>query len=104
MGPPLEGANTWAPRIRSAASPNRAEADLGNAINTSTPVMRMFQENTGSRNIVIPGARMVSTVVMRLTEPRIVPNPVNARPITHRSPPAPGESADSDRGVYPVHP
>ena len=56
------------------------------------------------RNIVIPGARMVKIVVMKLTAPRIVPRPPTARPITHRSPPMPGEYEELDKGAYAVHP
>ncbi len=56
------------------------------------------------RNIVIPGARIVKIVVMKLTPPRIVPRPEIARPITHRSPPIPGEYVELARGAYAVHP
>ena len=45
----------------------------------------------GIRNIVIPGARMHTTVVIMLTAPRMVPRPAIARPMIHRSAPAPGE-------------
>ncbi|RPK86013.1 hypothetical protein EES45_00690 [Streptomyces sp. ADI97-07] len=50
------------------------------------------------RNIVMPGARMQMIVVMKLTEPRIVPKPENARPMIHRSPPTPGERIESVSG------
>ena len=39
----------------------------------------------------MPGARSVITVVTMLTPPRIVPRPATARPMIHRSVPAPGE-------------
>ncbi len=51
----------------------------------------MFQVKTGIRNIVIPGARSVTTVVIMLTAPRMVPRPAITSPTTHRFPPAPGE-------------
>ena len=35
----------------------------------------MFQVKIGIRNIVIPGARMQTIVVTKLTEPRRVPMP-----------------------------
>ena len=38
-------------------------------------VTRMFQVKIGIRNIVMPGARRVSTVVIMLTPPRMVPRP-----------------------------
>ena len=52
---------------------------------------RMFQVKIGIRNIVMPGARMQITVVIMLTAPRMVPRPGMARPMIHRSAPAPGE-------------
>ncbi len=49
-----------------------------------------FQVKIGMRNIVMPGARIVMMVVMKLTAPRMVPNPLSARPKTQRLPPRPG--------------
>ncbi|CFR75176.1 Uncharacterised protein [Mycobacterium tuberculosis] len=63
----------------------------GNAINIRMDVTMMFQVKIGIRNIVIPGARMHTTVVIMLTAPRIVPRPATIKPMIHRSPPAPGE-------------
>ena len=74
-----------APRVSSAA------ASTGNAMITSNDVMRMFQVKIGTRNIVMPGARIVMTVVMKLTAPRIVPKPDIPSPNTHSVPPRPGE-------------
>jgi hypothetical protein len=51
----------------------------------------MFHVKIGIRNIVIPGARSVTTVVTMLTAPRMVPSPASTNPMIHRSPPAPGE-------------
>lgn len=39
------------------------------------PVINVFQVKMGIRHIVMPGARIEMTVVMRLTPPRIVPKP-----------------------------
>ncbi len=39
-----------------------------------------------------------------LTAPRIVPRPETTRPITHMSPPTPGEKVSRESGVYAVHP
>jgi hypothetical protein len=63
----------------------------GNTSSTRIDVTRMFQVKIGIRNIVMPGARMQTTVVIMLTPPRIVPRPPTARPRIHRSPPGPGE-------------
>jgi hypothetical protein len=70
--------------------PKSATASGGNAMIASTLVMRMFQVNTGIRNMVMPGARMQTIVVMKLTDPRIVAKPVIARPRMPRSVPRPG--------------
>ena len=67
---------------------------------TRTLVMRMFQVKIGIRNIVMPGARMQTIVVMKLTAPRIVPKPPSARPKMTRSPPSPGSYVELDSGVY----
>ena len=53
----------------------------------------------GIRNIVMPGARRVITVVIMLTAPRMVPRPAIARPTIHRSAPTPGELIASLSGV-----
>jgi hypothetical protein len=60
-------------------------ASTGKAISTRMLVTRMFQVKIGIRNIVMPGARIVMIVVMKLTAPRIVPKPPSARPRIHRS-------------------
>jgi len=65
----------------------------------SSDVTSVFHVKIGIRNIVIPGARMVMIVVMKLTAPRIVPNPLKARPKTHRFPPNPGENVVLDNGA-----
>ena len=64
----------------------------------------MFQQKIGIRNMVIPGARMQKMVVTKLTAPRIVPRPTIHRPMTHRSPPIPGEFASSVSVEYAVQP
>ena len=56
------------------------------------------------RNIVIPGARIVKIVVIKLTPPRIVPTPLIAKPINQRSPPIPGEYSEFESGAYAVQP
>ncbi len=43
-------------------------------------------------------ARMQMIVVMKLTEPRIVPKPEKARPMIHMSAPTPGDRTASESG------
>ncbi|RPK60626.1 hypothetical protein EES42_33585 [Streptomyces sp. ADI95-17] len=96
--PPLAGSKTCAPNFRSASSTRRAAARTGKASRTSTAVSRTFQTKIGMRNIVMPGARMQMIVVMKLTEPRMVPKPEKARPMIHMSLPMPGERTASVSG------
>ena len=91
MAPPLAGSNKCEPYKRSASNPKNAAANGGNASKTKIEVKSTFHEKIDIRNIVMPGARMVKIVVMKLTPPRIVPTPLIAKPINHRSPPIPGE-------------
>ena len=60
---------------------------------------RMFQVKIGIRNIVMPGARRQTIVVMKLTraEDRAETGDDQAR--AHRSPPVPGEYVALCRGV-----
>ncbi len=104
MAPPLAASNTCAPKCRSASSPNSAAVSTGNTINTNSAVTKIPQVKIGIRHIVIPGARMHTTVVIMLTPPRMVPRPDSAKPMIHRSPPAPGEFTESDNGGYAVQP
>ena len=55
------------------------------------PVTSMSQQKIDIRNMVMPGARSVSIVVIRLTPPSTVPMPDSARPRIHMSAPTPGE-------------
>lgn len=91
MTPPMAESCCGSTCFGSSASPNNAAVSSGNAINIRMDVTMMFQVKIGIRNIVIPGARMHTTVVIMLTAPRIVPRPATIKPMIHRSPPAPGE-------------
>ncbi len=63
-----------------------AAASTGNAIRMSRLVMSVFQEKIGMRHIVMPGARIVMIVVMKLTAPRMVPKPEIPSPTIQRFP------------------
>ncbi len=62
-------------------------------------VTSVFHVKIGIRNMVMPGARIVMIVVMKLTAPRMVPKPASARPNTQRSPPSPGLNVVFDNGA-----
>ena len=89
----------WPPKWRSANSITPAALSTGNVASTSTLTTTMFHVKMGIRNMVMPGARMVTTVVMMLTAVRMPDRPTRATPTIHRSPPSPGVRTLSDSGV-----
>ncbi len=97
--PPPSGSKMWAPRCRSAKSMAAAAVSTGNAISTRMLVTSMFQVNTGMRNIVMPGARIVSTVATMFTPVSTPDSPVRTSAMIHRSPPSVGDRVISDSGA-----
>ena len=79
-------------RIASAAP------STGKVNRISVEVASMFQVKIGMRSIVMPGARMVKIVAIRLTEPRIVATPEKRMPMTQRSAPRLGEKVFVESG------
>ena len=59
----------------------------------------MFQVNSDSRHIVIPGARSMNTVAMRLTAVMIEDALVSSTPMIHRSTPGPGDATAPLKGA-----
>jgi len=76
MAPPVAASRMWVPRRRSASRTSSPAASTGKQIRIMIEVTRMFQVKMGIRNIVMPGARMVMIVVMKLTAPRMVDRPI----------------------------
>ena len=60
--------------------------------------------NSGIRPQLMPGARMLWIVAMKLIAPTIDERPVRWIRNIHASTPPPGEKASSDRGGYIVQP
>jgi hypothetical protein len=85
--PAIGGVVDVSSEVASAARPNSAAVKSGKTMMTMIEVMRVFQVKIGIRNIVIPGARMQTTVVIMLTAPRMVPRPATIKPMIHRSAP-----------------
>src|SRR3954465_11252686 len=77
---------------------------MGNASRISRLVTSEFHVKIGIRNIVMPGARRQTMVVMKLTPPRMVPRPLTASPVIHMFGPAPGVFTTSDSGLLGVQP
>ena len=72
----------------------RPAVRTGVASRISVIVTSTVHTKIGIRKRVIPGARILKMVAMKLTEPRIEAVPTRIRPISHRSVPGPGEYAD----------
>ena len=99
IAPPFAGSKICEPNNRSDSKAKNAAASGGNAINTKIEVNKTFQLNIDILNIVIPGARIVNIVVIKLTPPRIVPKPPIASPTNHKSAPIPGEYSALESGA-----
>jgi hypothetical protein len=67
----------------------RPAVSTGVASRISVAVTSTVQAKIGIRNRVMPGARILKMVVMKFTAPRIEAVPTSARPMSHRSVPAP---------------
>ena len=80
-----------APNSRSAASSTRATVITGMANTSRTWVTNTIQVNTGMRISVMPGARMLSTVTVRLMALTSDAVPVMSRPMAKKSTPWVGE-------------
>ena len=65
----------------------RPAVRTGVASRIRVAVTSTVQTKIGIRKRVIPGARILKMVVMKLTEPRIEAVPTRGRPISHRSVP-----------------
>ena len=70
--------------MNSAISP---AVSTGVASRMSVAVTSTVHTKIGIRNSVMPGARILKIVAMKLTEPRIEAVPTSVRPMIHRSVP-----------------
>ena len=59
------------PKLRSVSSMVMPPARTGSASSSRKAVIRIDQANSGILNMVMPGARMLKIVVMKLMAPRI---------------------------------
>ncbi len=97
--PPWVGSKKCVPMCRSAHSRTTAAVSTGKARSTRKAVTSWFQVKMGMRNITMPGARSVKTVVITFTAVKMPEKPARATPTSHRSPPGPGEWIASVRGA-----
>ena len=87
--PPPAGSKKWVPKLRSVSSMVMAPANTGSASSSRNAVTRIDHANSGMRCSVMPGARMLRIVVMKLMAPRIEDAPAMCSEKMARSMPAP---------------
>ena len=75
-----------------------APASTGSLSNKRIAVKKTDQTKSGIRSIVIPVARMLITVVIKLTAPRIEETPARWREKIPRSTEAPACAIPADKG------
>ena len=78
--PPAAGLKKCVPNRRSNSSWNSATVMIGIANTSRSCTTSLIQTNTGMRNSVMPGARMLMIVTMKLTAPAVDAMPVMIRP------------------------
>ena len=81
-----------------------APAKTGSLSRSRIAVRNTAHTKRGIRSIVIPVARMLMTVVMKLTAPRIDDTPARCSEKIPRSTEAPACAIPAERGGYTVHP
>lgn len=77
--PPPAGSKKDVLRFRSVSNIVIAPAKTGNDKSKSSAVIKTDQTNKGIRSIVIPDARILITVVMKFTAPKIEDTPAKCR-------------------------
>lgn len=102
--PPPVGSKNEVPKLRSVSSMVMAPARTGRDNSSMKAVTRMAQANSGIRCSVMPGARMLKMVVIKLIEPRIDDAPAIWSARITRSIAGPGEPVCVDIGGYMVQP
>src|SRR6185437_6944071 len=101
--PPPSGAKNVVPKLRSVSSIVMAPARTGSDNNSRNAVTRTDHANSGILCIVMPGARMLKMVVMKLMAPRMEDAPDRWMARMTRSTAGPGWP-DSEKGGYIVQP
>jgi hypothetical protein len=81
-----------------------APAKTGNDNNNKTAVITTDQTNRGMRSRVIPGLRILTTVVIKLTAPKIEETPAKCKEKIAKSTDDPPWAILAASGGYTVHP
>src|SRR3954465_12151062 len=101
--PPPSAEKKVVPKFRSVSSMVIAPASTGSASSSRNPVTRLDQTNNGILCKVMPGARMLKIVVMKLMAPRIDEAPARCSDRMAKSTAGPGCPED-DSGAYLAQP
>src|ERR1700746_278973 len=101
--PPPVGSKKVVPKLRSVSSMVMAPASTGSDSNSRNTVTRIDHTNSGILCSVMPGARMLKIVVMKLMAPRIEEAPARWIDRMAKSTAGPGWP-DVDSGAYRVQP
>src|ERR1700751_6160658 len=101
--PPQSAAKKVVPKLRSVSSIVMAPASTGMASSNKNTVTRIDHTNSGILCSVMPGARMLKIVVMKLMAPRIEEAPARCSERMAKSTAGPGWP-EVDSGAYSVPP
>src|SRR6476661_10731150 len=101
--PPPSGEKNVVPKLRSVSSIVIAPASTGSDNSSRNAVTRTDQANSGILCMVMPGARMLKMVVMKLMAPRIEDAPARWIDRIAKSTAGPGWP-EVDSGAYNVQP
>src|SRR3954447_6006126 len=102
--PPFAGTKNCVPKMRSSSSRLPASVTAGTANTTMNENTSIDHTNTGSRFSVMPGARILNVVTMKLIAPTVVEMPTNTMPSPQKSMLMPGLNVLSVSGTYPNQP
>ena len=95
VDPPLATSKNLVWRTRSNMTMNCEAAMNGVPSTTSADVVRLAQTSSGMRESVMPGARIVRIVTMKLTAVRIDDVPANCTPMLKNVPWSVGSCVES---------
>src|SRR6202158_4887494 len=102
--PPPSAEKKVVPKLRSVKSMVMAPASTGSDSNSRNTVTRIDHTNSGILCSVMPGARMLKIVVMKLMAPRIDEAPARWIDKITKSIAGPGEPAFDENGGYMTQP
>src|SRR3954469_16594969 len=104
MLPPCDGMKKCVPTVRSSSSSVTAAESAGSASSRRTAYVSIAQTKSGIRIQLMPAARMLWIVTMKLIAPRTDEIVVRWIARIQRSWPLPDSNAESESGGYEYQP